>query len=100
MRFNHIGKEEREGGLERGDLIETYKLISGQEGIPFERFFTIDKGRRTRGHQFKLHKKRVGPWKSHSLSARIVDRWNDLDEKTVSAVSVNAFKGKLGELGY
>lgn len=85
---------------ERGDLIETYKLISGIESVPKERFFMMERYGKTRGHNLKLYKKRVGPWKKHFFSARVIDRWNALDEKTVSAVSVNSFKCKLGELGY
>ena len=84
----------------RGDLIETYKLMTGKEAIPPERFFKLAGNRRTRGHEFKLYKERVGKLQSHFFSARIVDIWNNLDEECVRATSVNEFKAKLGKLGY
>jgi len=34
------------------------------------------------------------------FSARVVDLWNELDDSTVSADSVTAFKRKVGKLGY
>ena len=48
----------------------------------------------------KLFKKRVGRHGQNFFSARVVDRWNELDEKTVMATSVNNFKINLGTLGY
>ena len=84
----------------RGDLIETYKLITGKEAISRERFFKLVGNRRTRGHDLKLYKERVGKLQSHFFSARIVDIWNNLDEECVRATSVNEFKAKLGKLGY
>ena len=85
---------------QRGDLIETYKLMTGQEGMPYERFFQLAPESRTRGHKFKLYKSRVGSWKSHFFSARVINQWNELDEKTVSAASMNSFKNRLGFYGY
>ena len=68
--------------------------------MPHERFFRIAEHTGTRGHKKKLFKKRVGTYKRHFFSARVVDKWNKLDDKTISATSVNAFKRKLGEIGY
>ena len=84
----------------RGDLIETYKLMTDKVEMPYERFFAIAQYTGTRGHERKLFKKRVGTRKQHFFSARVVDRWNELDSKIVSAPSVNAFKSNLGTIGY
>ena len=84
----------------RGDLIETYKILTNKVEVPYDKFFSLAQYAGTRGHDKKLFKKRVGRYKQHFFSARVVDRWNELDDKTVSATSVNAFKSKLGAMGY
>ena len=84
----------------RGDLIETYKLMTNKVEMPFERFFTKAQYPGTRGHSKKLFKKRVGTYKKHFFSSRVVDSWNELDDEIVSADSVNSFKGKLSVMGY
>ena len=40
----------------RGDMIQTFKIIHGIEGVPSERFFTIVSNPTTHGHNFKLDK--------------------------------------------
>ena len=47
-----------------------------------------------------MFKKRVGAKRKHFFSARVVDVWNSLDEKTVSTETINGFKSNLGVLGY
>ena len=64
------------------------------------KFFSLAYYNGTRGHDKKLFKKRVGRYKQHFFSARVVDKWNELDEKTASAASANAFKNNLGKMGY
>src|SRR6218665_334478 len=44
----------------RGDLIEAYKIITGKESIQWERFFELAPSKGTRGHRYKLFKKRKG----------------------------------------
>src|SRR6218665_2908818 len=42
----------------RGDLIEAYKIITGKESIQWERLFELALSKVTRGHRYKLFKKR------------------------------------------
>src|SRR6218665_2781201 len=44
----------------RGDLTEAYKIITGKESIQWERFFELAPSKGTRGHRYKLFKKRKG----------------------------------------
>jgi len=39
----------------KGNLIEAYKIITGKEAIPWERFFELGPSKVTRGHRYKLH---------------------------------------------
>src|SRR6218665_1639799 len=84
----------------RGDLIEACKIITGKELIQWERFFELAPSKVTRGHRYKLFKKRKGTLGQKFFSARVVDLWNELEDSTVSVDNVTAFKRKLGKLGY
>src|SRR6218665_1430163 len=79
----------------RGDLIEAYK-----ESIQWERFFELAPSKGTRGHRYKLFKKRKGTTGQKFFSARVVGLWNELDDSTVSVDNITVFKKKLGKLGY
>ena len=53
-------------------------------------------GSKTRGHSMKLKKHFCHlDLRKYFFSERVLNRWNALDEETVSATSVNAFKDKL-----
>ena len=45
--------------IRRGDMIETYKLLTGKVGVNHEQFFEVTHQNRTRGHGLKLIKKRA-----------------------------------------
>ena len=48
------------------------------------------------GHSYKLGKKRCSESRQLEMfSPRVVNAWNDLPEAVVSALSVDAFKGRL-----
>ena len=68
----------------------------GLTKIPFERFFELDGGHRTRGHPLKLKKRRCSTdLRQHFFSERVINRWNGLTSDIVEAKSVNAFKKRL-----
>jgi len=81
----------------RGDLIETYKIISGREMISKDLFFQhalTHYG--LRGHSMKIYKPRCcTDLRKNSFSLRVIDDWNSLPKSVVSASSVNDFKNKL-----
>jgi hypothetical protein len=99
-RLEYCGLTTLEKRRVRGDLIETFKLMTNKVEMPYDRFFATAQYPGTRGHKYKLFKRRVGTGKQHFFSARVVDVWNELDEKIVSADSVNTFKKRLGAIGY
>src|SRR6218665_1671572 len=84
----------------RGGLVEAYKIITRKESIQWERFYELAPSKGTRGHRYKLFKKRKGTIGQKFFSARVVDLWDELDDSTVSVDNVTAFKRKLGKLGY
>ena len=81
----------------RGDLIETFKIITGREKVDKREFFEISNNTHNlRGHQYKLSVKRKRlTIRSTFFSQRVIDSWNRLPEAVVNATSINAFKNRL-----
>ena len=79
----------------RGDLIETFKIMKGYEGIDASNFFELS-NTVTRGHNLKICKGRfnrdIG---RYSFRNRVVDEWNSLPQDIIDAPSINAFKNRL-----
>jgi len=81
----------------RGDLIETYKIVTNKENIDSAQFFEFtDTGHDLRGHSLKLSQSRN---RSRVLRTffgqRVVVDWNRLPQYVVDAPSTNAFKNRL-----
>jgi hypothetical protein len=77
----------------RGDLIEVFKMIKGLNKTDYRNFFTLAQNARTRGHRFKLLKKRSRlDIRKHFFSQRVVNEWNYLPDYVVESESVNSFK--------
>ena len=92
-RLELCSMEER---VNRGDLIETYKILTGKVKLNPSKFFKRTEDPRTRGHHLKLQKMRSSHHaRSNFFSNRVVTKWNSLPEEVVSATTVNQFKSKL-----
>ena len=88
-----------EDRLNRGDLIEAFKIITGKVDIDPGQFFEYQDDARTRGHHLKLKKRRaIHHYRNMFFANRVVTPWNDLPENVVSAPTVNAFKKRLDQL--
>jgi len=81
----------------RGDLLETYKILSGKENVNSETFFRLsDSGRYLRGHSLKLYKRHCRlDIRKFFFSQIVVNNWNSLQEYIVNASSVYSFKKRL-----
>lgn len=79
----------------RGDLIETFKIISGHYKCDLDIFHT-SQNLHLRGHTKKLEKERCAKLlRRNFLTNRVVYNWNRLSEETVNSTTVNQFKNKL-----
>ena len=82
---------------QRGDMIETYKILNRYYDIEPSTFFTLNTSSSTRGHLLKLFKKQSRLLVRQNLfSSRIVNfgtPW--LPEFVVSAPTVTTFKQRL-----
>ena len=81
----------------RGDLIETFKLLTGRGNIDKAQFFSLAKNEHgLRGHSMKIVKRRSRlDIRKYFFSQRVVSDWNKLTQSVVDAQSVNSFKNRL-----
>ena len=77
------------------DLVETYKILNHKYKINPDNLFHRP-NRDLRGHEHKLHRVTVNTdIRKNFYSNRVVDKWNRLPSKLVSAPSVESFKRNL-----
>jgi len=84
----------------RQDLIEVFKMCNGLSRLKLNEFFTLaDTTRGIRGHSMKLVKFRcTRDCCKYFVSNRVINRWNQLDQRVVDASSINAFNGWLNKI--
>ena len=81
----------------RGDMIYAYKIMTEKVKIKANDIFKRT-NRTLRGHDFKIQKKKAIKVPSMNVfSNRIVNDWNILPRKIVSATTTNGFKNALDE---
>ena len=99
VRNERLGLWSLEERRNRADLIQVFKMWKGFSLPSFGSFFDLNGSDRTRGHSLKLVKHRCKTdLRRHFFSERIINRWNSLDENTVSSDSLNIFKNRLLKL--
>ena len=70
----------------RGDLIETYKILTGLDRIDSERMFPKAGESRTRGHSLKIRGKPFRTEVRRNISTqRVLNVWNSLPQNVVQA---------------
>ena len=79
---------------ERGDLIQTYKIINKIDELNFSDFFEFNQNR-TRGNTKINVKRTYSSARTHYYANRVVNVWNSLSEKTRQASSLTNFKINL-----
>ena len=81
---------------EKADVIQVYKILLDIDEVDKNKLFTLSEYTATRGHSFKLFKRRLRlKIRANSFSNRVVDTWNSLPEQIVQAPSLNCFKSGL-----
>ena len=80
----------------RGDLIETYRILRGLDGVAMERMFPRVGKTRSRGHKLRLKGRSFKiEMRRNFSSQRMVNVWNSLPQKTVEARSFTVFNTKI-----
>ena len=81
----------------RGDMIETYKIITGKEKVNPRKFFQMVPDREgPRARDKKIFKQRVNKdVRLHSFTQRVNNGWNSLTNNMVNAEKTSEFKALL-----
>ena len=88
---------------ERGNLIETYKIVTGKEKVDKKKFFKLRDNTNTRGNSMKIYKRRLRKniqQRVNFFSVRVVNAWNSLPDHVISLTTVNMFKNRLDQYYY
>ncbi|KAJ2953439.1 hypothetical protein O0L34_g1033 [Tuta absoluta] len=96
-RLRQLGLTTLEKRRQRGDLIETYKILTEHYNVPeLNGIFVFNQNKNLRGHSLKLSRSSsTSNPRHHFLPNRVVDLWNKLPQSVISAPSVNSFKNRL-----
>ena len=82
-----------------GNLIETYKILTGREQVDPSTYFKLSPNTNLGGNSMKLFKKRPRLLACQNFfSQRVVDNWNNLPNDVIVASSTPAFKKRLDKL--
>ena len=80
----------------RGDMIETYKIVSGKYDPSVAPVFKFSTFTKTRGNVYKIETARTHyDLRKYYFTNRVVSIWNSLPDDIVKACSTNLFKNKL-----
>ena len=91
-----LGLMSIEERINRGDMIQTYKILTGKVNVDPNKFFERVSNRRTRGHTLKLKKARtIHLARSKFFANRVITPWNKLPNQVVTSESVNSFKNSM-----
>ena len=92
-RLKALGLRSLSARFDRGDMLQTFKILRGFDEFPENHFFVPSFLMKTRGH---LHKLQPMPFRTNirkgCFSQRTVLPWNQLPPSVVEATSVTAFK--------
>ena len=94
-RLELLGLTTLEDRRVRGDMIETYKILTGKEDVNPDTFFQMapDRGDPELSHNLKLFKKGFKLDKRRFVfSHRVVDKWNSLTREETEAIKTSGFK--------
>ena len=110
--IQHLPYEERllklklttlEKRRERGDLLQTYRIMKQIDKTKPEKYFQLVNYTygRTRGYSMKLAKTRSRlDIRKNFYSQRVVNAWNKLPQCAIDAPTLLSFKRQLSNLGF
>ena len=92
--LDKLGLTKLEDRRTRGDMILTFRLINGHEGIDYQKFFTLlNSPYNLRRHSKTIERSTLNlDVRKFFYSRRVIEKWNSLSEYEVSAPSTAAFK--------
>ena len=82
---------------ERGDCLQNFKIINGLEEVKLTAYRSSTSSRTSRRGKSRMKRELVRNCepRHHFLTNRVVNRWNNLPAKAITASSVNVFKAEF-----
>ena len=99
-RLSELELPKLEDRRRRGDMIETYKILTGKEDIEWSKFFklTMIRGARNNTHEMKIEPQHCRlDVRKYFYSQRVGKPWNSLSPDEVGAEKTSVFKEKYDE---
>ena len=105
--LKHMSYEDRLQGLGlttlierryRGDMIQTYKILTGKEDVDCDRYFKMarERGNPDLVRGYKIYKGRCNrKQRRNTFSMRVANPWNKLPKNVVSSQKTSGFKAGL-----
>ena len=101
VRLKRLNLTTLEDRRKRGDLIQTYRIVTQIDNINPDSMFQKPTYTSSRGHTQKFAKQRSRlDVRKHFYSQRVVDGWNKLPEATINSPTLLTFKKSLSHLGF
>ena len=100
-RLESLGLISLEDRRVRGDMIETYKIMTGKEDISRDTFFKLAplRGNLNETRNLKIFKKRFNQNKrKYFFSQRVIEKWNQLSNEEVNAAKTSSFKANYDRM--
>ena len=80
----------------RGDMIETFKILTGKYDTSVAPHFSLSTFKKTRGNDYKINTARPHyDLRKYFFTNRVVNIWNSLPNDIVKSSTTNQFKNKL-----
>ena len=96
-RLRRLGLPTLEYRRERADVVEVCKILNNIDLVNKEKLFQMAAYRSTRGHLFKLFKRRARNVWANSSNLRVIDNRNMLPASVVTAPFIESFKSRLNK---
>ena len=100
-RLEKLGLTSLEDRRIRGDMIETYKILTGKNDVNRDLFFEMApiRGNPEEVRNLKIFKKRFNRNKrKYFFSQRVVEKWNQLSNEEVNAPKTSGFKANYDRM--
>ena len=95
-RLKFLGLTTLETRRIRGDLLETFKIVTGIDRLDRDLFFELNNSDRCRGHKLKLKKPKSRlNIRKFSFAHRVIDEWNRLPGEVIESRTLNQFKAGI-----
>ena len=94
-RMEKLGLTSLEDRRVRGDMIETFKIMTGKIDVSRDLFFKMApiRGNSEEARNLKIYKKRFNRNKrKYFFSQRVIEKWNQLSNEEVNAQKTSGFK--------